>query len=126
MINAAPYNRDYIKTRADIFFPQAIEAGDIKLMKILEEYCHVNNVDAEGYSPLLVAVENNRAAIVEHLCQRGDVGLNATLAGSGLSSLHLVRVLTVRLSIDAANGCSRTPAVCLFVLRLAATALRRL
>eukprot|EP00750_Incisomonas_marina_P031580 INCI8242.2.p1 GENE.INCI8242.2~~INCI8242.2.p1 ORF type:complete len:1210 (-),score=258.10 INCI8242.2:56-3685(-) len=89
LISSVEFNRQYMKNRGDVFLPQAIEAGDSKLMKIVEPFCDLNKPDSEGYTPLLVAVENNRYRLVDYLCQRGNVQLNAALKTSGVTALHL-------------------------------------
>ena len=46
-----------MESRAEVFLPQAIEAGDVKLMKVVERYCDLNLADSDGYTPLLVVSE---------------------------------------------------------------------
>ncbi len=46
-----------------MFLPQAIEAGDLKLIKIIQSFCDFNKADADGYTPLLVVRACVRACV---------------------------------------------------------------
>ena len=50
------------------------------------------------------AVENNRYQIVDQLCQKSDLQLNAALAASGLTALHLVRCVSVFVMSECVFG----------------------